>query len=117
MKTTKQDVVFFCRLHDVVLPTLTDWRPLDPNYTYSHVFFGDVLDGITDGIVAYTKQVSGSVCFVHLDLLKPTPIPRDRFSRVPAPPRKKLPPRAPHPEPLPLPCERLLDTILAGVEF
>jgi hypothetical protein len=83
MKAHHITVVRFCAEHAVVLDTLHEWRPLDPNYTFSHVFFGAVLDGITDGIVAWTHHASGLTAFVHLDLLEATRLPT--CTRTPKP--------------------------------
>jgi hypothetical protein len=83
MKAHHLTVVQFCAKHCVVLETLHDWRPLDANYTFSHVFFGAVLDGITDGIVAWTHHASGLTAFVHLDLLEATRLPT--CTRTPKP--------------------------------
>lgn len=105
----RHNVCAFCARHKVVLDTLTDWRPLDANYTWSHQFFGDVVEGITDGIVAWTVHADGRTCFVHLDMCKATAIPRAPL-RMP----KAKTPRVPRPTPqqrFTMSIDALLDSI------
>lgn len=116
MTTARHTVISFCIAHDVVLTTLSDWRPLDPNYTYNHRLFGDVVSGITDGIVAYTHHTTDEVKFVHLDLLTPTAIPTKREHKQPKQskrPQHHRPAIAGDRRPVERPAKELLDHIFS----
>ncbi len=96
MKASRQGVLAFCHRHEVVLETLADWRPLDPNFRFAHRFFGTVVEGITDGIVCHTLHASGLLAFVHLDMLEAERIPS---TRVPKPSTRPCRLSAPHKAP------------------
>jgi hypothetical protein len=117
MNTVKHNVCAFCKEHLVVLDTLYEWRPLDSNFTWTHQFFGAVVSGITDGIVAWTLHASGELAFVHFDLLSAERIPsrQGRAPRVSTRPRNHKPtlsterPR--------LATKDFLDKILENVDY
>jgi hypothetical protein len=93
---TRYNVCAFCARHGVVLDTLSDWRVLDSNYTFTHKFFGTIVEGITDGIVAWTLHTDGETRFVHLDMCHAERKPSERQSTSARPqkaPRTPLPSR------------------------
>lgn len=79
--STRYDVCAFCARHGVVLDTLLDWRPMDPEYIYTHRLFGEVVSGITDGIVCWTYHTDNAVRFVHLDMCTAERLPNLTFVR------------------------------------
>lgn len=82
----KNEVVSFCRTHNLRLPVrdIEDYRLVPPGvYTHKQLPYGPLLDGITNGVIAFmvrqgeTPDQPSSIVEVHLDnlnvILDPVP--------------------------------------------
>ncbi len=116
MKRIRHDVAAFCERHHLILDTPGDWRVMDIEQSWTHLMFGSISEGITDGVVCWCLLQSGQTAFVHLDLCHGERLPNLTFATT----RTVSPTSSPKERirPTRVPSRRtLLETLLSGVDY